>query len=64
MINLSISKSNWEYFGKIINNNDLRHAEVSGTAPPVARQDVDHLYALARKWITAYLQKQGLPVVV
>jgi hypothetical protein len=53
----------WPFFETILNNNDLRHAEISGTAPIVAAQDVDRLYRLARSWIEAHLVNQGLPVV-
>ena len=60
---LSISKGEWSFFGAILNNNDLRHAEISGTAPSVVRQDVDRLYRLARDWIRTHLVNQGLPVV-
>jgi hypothetical protein len=60
---LGISKDGWSFFGAILNNNDLRHAEISGIAPTVARQDVDRLYRLARDWIRTHLVNQGLLVV-
>lgn len=60
---LGISKDDWSFFGTILNNNDLRHAEISGTAPSVAHQDVDRLYRLARDWIRTHLVNQRLPVV-
>lgn len=57
---LSITNG-WSTFGKILNNNDLRHAEVTGTARPVSASAVNACYALARSWIVSYLQLQGLP---
>lgn len=60
---LGISDDDWSFFGGVLNNNDLRHAEVSGTAPHVLRQDVDRLYKLAQEWTVAHLRIQGLPVV-
>jgi hypothetical protein len=59
---LSISNNDWKYFGSILNNNDLRHAEVCGEVPPVKRPEVDRLYELARLWIQAHLVRAGLPV--
>jgi hypothetical protein len=60
--NLHVSKNDWDFFGTILNNNDLRHAEVTGTAPPVPETKVDRLFELAREWIRFYLQKKNLPV--
>lgn len=57
---LKISKVDWSFFEKTLNNNDLRHAEISGNAPSVTREDVDRLYRLARTWIQSHLIKQGL----
>ena len=48
-------------FGKILNNNDLRHAEISGNVPSVSNDDIDKIYALARSWVSSYLQTQGIP---
>jgi hypothetical protein len=60
---LGISNDDWSFFETILNNNDLRHAEIIGTAPAVARQDVDRLYGLAQAWIRTHLVSRGLPVV-
>jgi hypothetical protein len=60
---LDISYSDWSFYRHILDNNDLRHAEVSGTAPAVPAQDVDRLYRLARSWIQTHLLRQGIPVV-
>jgi len=57
---LNISRGEWSFFGSILNNNDLRHAEVSGTAPAVVGEDVNRLYQLLRSWIHAHLVNQGL----
>jgi hypothetical protein len=58
---LAISKNDWKFFGNILNNNDLRHADITGMAPAVPAQDVDRLYRLAYDWIYAHLVNQGLP---
>jgi hypothetical protein len=59
---LNISKADWSFFGKILNgNNLLRHAEIQGMSPTVARADVDRLFLLARGWIRSYLKEKGLP---
>lgn len=60
---LGVSKRDWSFFGSILNNNDLRHAKVSGTAPAVRGEDVNRLYRLARSWIQTHLLREGLPVV-
>lgn len=60
--NLSITYADWSFFGHILNNNDLRHAEVTGVVPPVASLDVDRLYRLAKTWIQIHLKSLGLPV--
>jgi hypothetical protein len=49
----------WDTFGCLLNNNDLRHAEVSGIAPPLSQQDIDWLYATAYAWISSYLRTKG-----
>ncbi len=54
--------SDWDFFGRLLNNNDLRHAELTGRLPTIPRADVDRLYAIAWRWIVAYLLSQGLPV--
>jgi hypothetical protein len=60
---LRIPSSDWSFFGRMLNSNDLRHAEVTGVAPGISRPDVDRLYGLARTWTTAHLTTLRLPVV-
>jgi hypothetical protein len=57
---LGIIKSEWSFFGDVLNNNDLRHAEVTGTAPPVPPEDVARIFAIARTWISSYLVCKGI----
>ena len=59
---LGIAQSDWSFFGKILNNNDLRHAEVAGVVPQIAEEDVRRLYRLARAWTRSHLQASGLSV--
>ena len=61
---LTIPHSDWVFFGSVLNNNDLRHADITGMAPAVPSEHVDRLYRLARSWICAHLVKQGLPVTL
>lgn len=63
MSNLAIARPDWEFFGTILNNNDLRHAEISGIAPSVTSEDVTRLYGLARAWTARYLKQLSLPVL-
>ncbi|HEV8722742.1 MAG TPA: hypothetical protein VGW77_19165 [Candidatus Binatia bacterium] len=60
---LGIVDSDWSFFGQILNNNDLRHAEVAGVIPAVAKEDVDRLYRLARTWTRSHLKVSGLPIL-
>jgi hypothetical protein len=41
---LGISKGQWNDFGAVLNNNDLRHAEVSGIAPQISSEQIAKLY--------------------
>jgi hypothetical protein len=59
---LGISDADWEYAGKILNNNDLRHAEISGRMPSLDDATVTKLFDLARLWVHSYLKMRGLPV--
>lgn len=59
---LGISTNEWSEFGRVLNNNDLRHAEVTGVAPPVPRDTIDWLFEMAKTWVAAYLRSCGLPV--
>ncbi len=60
---LGISKSDWSFFGRMLNQSDVRHAEVTCLAPSVSRADIDRLYDLARTWAGAHLTALGLPVL-
>ncbi len=59
---LAIVDGDWSFFGRILNHNDLRHAEVAGVLPPVVHEDVDRLYCLARTWMRSHLKAVGLPI--
>lgn len=56
---LAIARCHWSFFGGILNNNDLRHAEITGLVPSVSRDDIDRLYGLARMWTARHLRKLG-----
>ncbi len=60
---LGISRDDWSYFGAILNNNDLRHAEITDNAPQVSGQHVARLFELARNWTLSHLRSRGLPVI-
>jgi hypothetical protein len=59
---LAISAKDWNCFGKILNKNDLRHAEVAGVVPQIPEGDVRRLYGLARTWTQSHLKAFGLPL--
>ena len=59
---LDIADGDWRFFGQTLNNNDLRHAEVTGTPPAVPREDIDRLYRLARTWTRSHLKAVRLPI--
>jgi hypothetical protein len=60
---LGVDMDEWKRFGSILNNNDFRHAEITGVSPPVPRNNVDMCYDAARKWVLLYLRSKNLPVV-
>jgi hypothetical protein len=57
---LCIPCKEWSDFGNLLNNHDLRHAELTGKARPVSPVAVDDAYAAARRWVVAYLKTKGL----
>jgi hypothetical protein len=57
---LRAAESDWSFFGRILNNKDLRHAEITGVVPQVAEEDVRRLYRLAREWTRSHLIALGL----
>ena len=59
---LAIDDADWSFFGRILNNNDLRHAEIAGVVPPIPQADVERLYRLARTWTRSHLRAVGLPI--
>jgi hypothetical protein len=60
---LGISTKQWTYFGKVLNNHDLRHAEIKGIAPPIPLEVQDKLYRMALGWVASYLRAKGLPAI-
>ena len=61
---LNITDADWEYFGKILNTNDLRHAEISGNVPSISNNEIEKLYQLARCWVASYLRiEKNLPAL-
>jgi hypothetical protein len=59
---LCIPEPDWTKLGKLLNNNDLRHAEMTGKAPSVSFAEVDDAYSITRQWVVAFLQSKGLTV--
>ena len=59
---LAIADRDWRFFGHTLNNNDLRHAEVTGVLPAMPHEDIDRLYRLARTWTRSHLKAVGLPI--
>jgi len=53
----------WSRFGRLLNNNDLRHADTSGDEPTIRPEDVNELYRLAYCWVAAYLRTKRLPAI-
>ena len=60
---LGISSNEWTDFGGVVNNNDLRHAEIKGIAPSIPREVQDKLYRIALRWVASYLRTKGLPAI-
>ena len=56
---LGIPNSDWSYFGAILNNNDLRHAEIMDSAPEVPGENVAGLFRLAWTWIKTHLSRRA-----
>jgi len=62
---IGITKSDWETFGEILNNHDLRHAPVKCSlsdplSRPASRAEKVTISQLSRKWIRAYLDHEGI----
>jgi hypothetical protein len=58
---LSIDKDDWSYFGKVLNNNDLRHPPKSGTPRSSLREeDKNKVEVLAREWVSRFLKYEGV----
>ena len=60
---LAIPNKEWECFGRLLNNNDLRHAEIDNVPPTIGAEDVLWLYNTARRWIARYLEIKGVRAV-
>lgn len=60
---LGTTQAAWSHFGRVLNNNDLRHAELDDVVPSLSRSEVDRLFQSAREWVTSYLRSLGLPAV-
>lgn len=62
----SISSTDWSWFGKILNNYDLRHAPKSQSlnlsAEP-SREDVEKVKQMGRSWIKAFIATTGVALV-
>ena len=61
---LGISEG-WSFFGRILNDKDLRHAaEIQGIAPSISLDEIDKLYRLAHSWVASFLRvEHELPTV-
>jgi hypothetical protein len=57
---LGFKNSDWRAFGCLLNAHDLRHASRDRKAPAIASTDIDRLYAIACRWISAHLVNVGL----
>lgn len=60
---LGTTQAAWSHFGKVLNHNDLRHAELEDVEPNLSRSEVDRLFQSAREWVASYLRSLGLPAV-
>lgn len=56
---LGIQGKDWDKFGSLLNQNDRRHAELTGISPPISPPDIGWLYDTARMWISSYLHTKG-----
>lgn len=59
---LNVPESDWKYLGRLLNNNDLRHAELTDAVPDLPRSEVDKLFGVARQMVVGQLQVAGLVV--
>jgi hypothetical protein len=60
---LGIPYQQWKRFGTLLNNNDLRHAEICGIAPSISREDIEWLYKMARCWTATFLRAKGVNAI-
>jgi len=59
---LGIASSDWNEFGRILNNYDLRHPEINVSNVTVPKAEVATAKEMARLWLLAYLRYLGLSV--
>jgi hypothetical protein len=63
---LGIQPRDWNDFGNVLNNNDLRHSEKKAKQGkkdkrlPPTPENVNRLYELAWQWTAAHLRREGL----
>jgi hypothetical protein len=60
---LSINEKEWKYFGRVLNNNNLRHPPISkASAKSINNEEVNKVKKLGFKWINAYLNYKGIDI--
>lgn len=60
---LGIPQKQWKQFGRLLNDNDLRHAEIRNVAPSISRQEVEWLYKTVRSWVAKFLSTMGVAAI-
>lgn len=57
---LKITSNDWGFIGNILDHGDLRHADVTGTAPEASKEDIATLFQISKTAIMSFLQSKGL----
>jgi hypothetical protein len=60
---LTIADSDWSRFETLLNTRDLRHAEISNTAPKLSAAEIDWLLRMARSIVAKYLRVRGVAAI-
>jgi hypothetical protein len=60
---LCVCPIEWKKVGTLLNNNDYRHAEITGKPPVVSLAEIDEVYTIARRWVAAYLKTKSLTII-
>ena len=60
---LGISNNQWDRFGRLLNSNNMRHADIDGVPPILSSQDIEFLFGAAQLWIAKFIRIKGVNAI-